>query len=65
MNSSSKESDARSRQRLIAHGVFWNSAFQVFVVAVSFGSMLVLVRVIPPAEFGRATAATGILGYSW
>lgn len=55
------ESDARTRQRLIMHGVFWNSAFQVFVVAVSFGSMLVLVRVIPPAEYGRATAATGIL----
>jgi O-antigen/teichoic acid export membrane protein len=54
--------DAKSRKRLIIHGVFWNSAFQVFVVAVSFGSMLVLVRVIPPAEYGRATAATGILG---
>jgi PST family polysaccharide transporter len=47
---------------LIAHGVFWNSAFQLFVVAVSFGSMLVLVRVIPPSEYGRAAAATGILG---
>ncbi len=56
-----EETDAQSRKRLIAHGVFWNSAFQVFVVAVSFGSMLVLVRVIPPSEFGRATAATGIL----
>jgi PST family polysaccharide transporter len=58
--SSPQETETQSRQRLIAHGVFWNSAFQVFVVAVSFGSMLVLVRVIPPSEFGRAAAATGI-----
>jgi len=50
----------KDRRSLIAHGILWNSAFQVFVVAVSFGSMLVLVRVIPPSEFGRAAAATGI-----
>ena len=50
------------RRRLIIHGLAWNSAFQVFVAAVNFISMLVLVRIIPPAEYGRAAAALGVLG---
>lgn len=53
-------SEPHSRGKLIAHGVFWNSGFQVFLVAVNFASMLVLVRIISPGEYGRATAATGI-----
>jgi PST family polysaccharide transporter len=55
------EKEPHSRSKLIAHGIFWNSGFQVFLVAVNFVSMLVLVRIIAPAEYGRATAATGIL----
>lgn len=46
---------------LITRGIVWNSAFQVFLVGASFGSMIVLVRVLTPAEYGRATAVSGIL----
>ncbi|MEO7297101.1 MAG: oligosaccharide flippase family protein [Verrucomicrobiota bacterium] len=53
---------ATHRRALILRGVAWNSLFQVFLVAVNFVSMLVLVRLLQPAEFGRATATTGILG---
>ena len=49
------------RRALITRGIVWNSAFQVFLVGTSFVSMLVLVRLLSPAEFGRATAATGVL----
>jgi PST family polysaccharide transporter len=50
--------EARS---LITRGIVWNSAFQVFLVGTSFVSMLVLVRVLSPGEYGRAAAVTGIL----
>jgi O-antigen/teichoic acid export membrane protein len=49
------------RRALITRGIVWNSAFQFFLVGASFVSMLVLVRLLSPAEFGRATAATGVL----
>ncbi len=47
----------------MARGIFWNSLFQVFLVVVNFGSMLVLVRLLSPAEFGRAAAVTGVLAF--
>jgi teichuronic acid exporter len=34
---------------------------QVFLVGANFLSMIVLVRLLPPAEYGRAAAATGVL----
>jgi PST family polysaccharide transporter len=46
---------------LITRGLVWNSAFQIFLVGISFVSMLVLVRFVSPAEYGRAAAVTGIL----
>jgi O-antigen/teichoic acid export membrane protein len=46
---------------LITRGLVWNSAFQIFLVGISFVSMLVLVRLVSPAEYGRAAAVTGIL----
>ena len=49
------------RRALITQGILWNSAFQVFLVGASFVSMLVLVRLLSPADFGRATAAIGVL----
>jgi O-antigen/teichoic acid export membrane protein len=49
------------RRGLIIRGLAWNSLFQVFLAFTSFGSMLVLVRLLSPAEYGRATAATGLL----
>ena len=48
-------------RRRVAHGVAWNTLYQVFQAAVSLGAMLVLVRVIPPSEYGRASAAVGWL----
>ncbi len=45
---------------LIARGIIWNSAFQVFLVGISFVSMLVLVRLLSPKEYGRAAAVTGV-----
>ena len=50
-----------ARRAVIIRGAAWNSGFQVFVAAISFGSMLVLVRVVSPGEYGRAAAATGVL----
>ena len=61
MKSPTNELDPRARGRLIAHGVFWNSAFQFFIAGVNFISMLVLVRVLVPMEYGRAAVATGVL----
>lgn len=52
---------AADRRALITRGIVWNSAFQFFLVGASFVSMLVLVRLLSPTEFGRATAATGVL----
>ncbi|MGB0110909.1 MAG: hypothetical protein WBP52_20620, partial [Terriglobales bacterium] len=48
-------------RRHVAHGLAWNTIYQVFQTVLSFGAMLVLVRVIPPAEYGRATAAVSWL----
>lgn len=61
MSETSGPMDGESRRKLIVRGVFWNSAFQFFVAGINFASMLVLVRVVAPAEYGRAAAATGIL----
>ena len=58
---STPEVNSEERRSLILQGVFWNSAFQIFVAAINFVSMLVLVRLLAPSEYGRATAATGIL----
>ena len=46
---------------LVRRGIVWNSAFQFFLAGANFFSMLVLVRLLSPVEFGRATAATGVL----
>ncbi len=55
-------SQAKSYRSLVGRGIFWNSSFQVIQTLITFGAMLVLVRVIPPAEYGRAAAVAGILG---
>jgi O-antigen/teichoic acid export membrane protein len=49
------------KRRVLIHGVTWNTLYQGFHIAISFGAMLVLVRVIPPSEYGRASAAVGWL----
>jgi O-antigen/teichoic acid export membrane protein len=39
----------------------WNTLYQIFHVLLSFGAMLVLVRIIPVAEYGRAGVVLGWL----
>lgn len=46
---------------VITRGIVWNSAFQVFLVGINFVSMIVLVRVLSPKEYGRAAAVSGVL----
>jgi len=55
------EVTSSENRRQVAHGLAWNTLFQGFQTLLSFGTMLVLVRVIPPSEYGRATAAVGWL----
>ena len=46
---------------LLARGIAWNTFYQVFQALVSFAAMLVLVRIIPPGEYGRVGAVLGWL----
>lgn len=56
-------SDPRNNWRSRAlQGIAWNSLFQVFQAAISFAVMLVLVHVVPPVEYGRFAAVTGLTG---
>jgi PST family polysaccharide transporter len=46
---------------LVRRGATWSTLYQAFDAVVSLASMLVLVRIIPPADYGRAAAAAGVL----
>ncbi|MCW8137913.1 MAG: oligosaccharide flippase family protein [Planctomycetota bacterium] len=48
------------RGRVLA-GITWSAAYQVFSVVVQFGTMLVLVRLVAPADYGRVAAVVGLL----
>ncbi|HUS63777.1 MAG TPA: oligosaccharide flippase family protein [Kofleriaceae bacterium] len=50
-----------SHRALVLQGVAWTALFQVFQIAVQFGSMIVLVRIIPPVEYGRVSAVLSFL----
>ncbi len=49
------------RRAVLTSGLIWTGILQVFLVAANFVSMIVLVRLLPPSEYGRAAAATGVL----
>lgn len=51
----------QSTKKLLVRGIAWTSIFQVFQALLSFAAMLVLVRVIPPAEYGRVSVVLGFL----
>ncbi len=51
------------RRRLLIQGLTWSAVFQVFDVIFSFASMLVLVRLIPPRDYGRVATVGGVLGF--
>jgi len=55
-----KASGSAGRGRLVARAITWNTAYQIFQAALGFGAMLILVRVIPPAEYGRFGAVLGL-----
>src|SRR4051812_41010550 len=57
----SAEATPGHSRALILRGLAWNSIFQVFLVGANFGSMLLLVRILEPAEYGRANVAGGFL----
>jgi O-antigen/teichoic acid export membrane protein len=46
---------------LLRSGLAWNTIYQVFSGAIAFGSMLILVRIFPPREYGRAAAVSAFL----
>jgi O-antigen/teichoic acid export membrane protein len=52
---------AQDRRRAIVSGLTWGVLFQALEVAVSFAAMLVLVRILPPVDYGRAAATAGIV----
>src|SRR5438128_1435338 len=51
------------RRNLLIQGLTWSAVFQVFDVIFSFASMLILVRIIPPRDYGRVAAVVGMLGF--
>ena len=53
--------DGIEGKRLVVRGVFWTTVYRAFAALLQFGSMLVLVRLIPPSEYGRAGAVVGFL----
>jgi PST family polysaccharide transporter len=50
-----------AHRRLLIRGITWSAAYQMLDVALSFASMLLLVRIITPRDYGRAAAVVGIL----
>lgn len=56
-----EKSDSPGRRALVVRGIKWNALFQVFHIALGFAAMLVMVRIVPPAEYGRVSAVLGVL----
>lgn len=52
---------APDRRKILTQGLVWTGMLQVFLVGANFLSMIVLVRLLRPSEYGQATAATGVL----
>src|SRR5947209_5300125 len=45
-----------NRRAAVVRGITWTALSQAFDVVLSLASMLVLVRIIAPSEYGRAAA---------
>ncbi len=59
---SAQPDEARiDRRRLALQGITWSASYQVFETLASFASMLVLVRIVSPEDYGRVAAVLGIL----
>ncbi len=48
------------RRKVILHGLAWSGFFQVFLVAANFVTMIVLVRLLSPMEYGLVAAVNGV-----
>ena len=46
----------------VARGIAWAGIYQVFEAIVSFAAMLVLIRLLTPMDYGRASSVAGFLG---
>ena len=57
----SSDSSELNRRTLVVRGMAWNTLYQIFQTALTFGAMLILVRVIPAAEYGRVSVVLGWL----
>lgn len=44
-------------------GVIWNVGFNLFRDLTQFGTMLVLVRLLPPSSYGEFGMTTGVIGF--
>jgi O-antigen/teichoic acid export membrane protein len=53
----------RDLQGAILRGVAWNAAYQIVTSVVQFGAMLIVVRIVPPQEYGQWAVALGILQF--
>lgn len=49
------------RRHLVTRGIAWNTLFQIADSGFAFAAMLILVRIVPPAEYGRFGAVLGLL----
>jgi len=52
---------ASGRHLQVLRGIAWTSVYRVFEVLLGFGAMLLLVRVIAPDDYGRASAVVGLM----
>jgi O-antigen/teichoic acid export membrane protein len=51
------------RRQAIMQGLAWTGALQVFLAATNFFTMIVLVRLLSPLEYGRVAAVNGITAF--
>jgi O-antigen/teichoic acid export membrane protein len=50
-----------TRRAQVIRGLGWNAGFQIFAAAANFAAMIVLVRLIPAAEYGKVATVVGVL----
>lgn len=56
-------SAAPDQRSLVLKGIVWNTLYQVFLAVLAFVAMLIVVRILPAAEYGRAATVSGFLGF--
>jgi O-antigen/teichoic acid export membrane protein len=52
-----------SNSSLVLKGLFWNTLYQVFATGLGFVAMLIVVRIVPAADYGRWATVVGFLGF--